>query len=122
MSIQCTYAVDCGYPAKLYFDAPSIEEELRAVAGTAGSSGMGFGVRDAQFDFDTRREAEAAADGIKDIFVRHGLTVGTDETYVNVSHQHWDEEWGTDLPDDEMARLMYPDEDCPEPVRVRVDM
>lgn len=107
--MRCYYEVDCGYPIELHND---LDEALKELLGESESSGFGFGVRDNQWQFETREEAEKAEEHIKSVFAEHGLFLpGTEDderVYWGTCHTHWDDSWT----EQEIETLMYPDDDC----------
>ena len=102
---SCNYDVDCGYPSAFFEVVDAI---LHDALGSSNSSGIGFGVRDSQWSFATRAEAETAEAIILKIFSDVGFTSDTDNCYTGITHRHWNETWT----ETEIESLSYPDDDC----------
>lgn len=93
---RCYYELDCVRPYTEKF----IDEDAKLidlVGQPPGSSGVGFGLRDMQWQFETLADAEAAMLRIKDHV-----------TEVGVTHIHWNDLWG----DNDDDTLMYPQKPC----------
>jgi hypothetical protein len=130
MSTRCTYELDTGFPAGGWFTSPKMEhvdEELHDLLGRSDSSGSGMGTRDHQWQFATRREAEAAEEQVRRVFLAHGFDFDHDaptskHCYTGVTHQHWDESWSSEyldsLTEEQYEALLQPEDDCPTPVEV----
>ena len=72
------YIAYVSYPAELYFSDDNLDKQIEMAAGVySDSSGMGFGLRDLDFVFDTETEMLNAVENIKN--VHKDITVETSE-------------------------------------------
>ena len=72
------YIAYVSYPAELYFSDDNLDKQIEMAAGIyPDGSGMGFGLRDLDFVFDTETEMLNAVENIKN--VHENITVNTSE-------------------------------------------
>ena len=67
-----------------------IEESLGL---SRDSSGCGFGIRDMQFRFNTKKEADEAEVKVKEIFKKHNIEIGDSElsSYISIYNEEENE-------------------------------
>ncbi len=92
-----TFTLDVAWPIDLDVDEEAFGLEASEVGGQSDSSGMGFGMRDIQFTFDSETNAKAAAVKVCEILQSAGCEVNTEtdkgaEAYAIVFQNELDDE------------------------------
>jgi hypothetical protein len=116
MALRCYYELDVGYPR----DRCSIDDsDLHAAVGDySESSSMDFlsGVRDMQWQFESRREAEEAKKKVEKVFEQANVSTDNNpddwiqQAFIIIRHTHWDDDWTDEEANNE--ELNFPEEDC----------
>jgi acetone carboxylase gamma subunit len=68
------------------------DEIEKSIGGHRFSSGYGFGIRDMQYEFNTKLEVEEAEKKVKEIFTKYRLEISKTDSYLGIYEESEDEE------------------------------